>query len=289
MSITASLNFNAIGTSWQIDFLENISALKLESLKLQILTKAEEFDKIFSRFRSDSWINKVYLNPGTHKLPPQAFKLLKLNQSFYKITQGNFTPCIGQSLVETGYDADYSLIPKQVTPPPNFLQLKFNSKTLTTSEPILLDFGATGKGYLIDILTQIISKAGIVEYWVDGSGDIYNHSSQTMKIGLENPDDLSQIIAIANLKPNFSLCASAGNRRRWKNYHHILNPKTLTSPKHVLGTWVIAKTAHLADALATALFLTSPATLAQNFKFEYCLLTSQHQLLNSVKFPFEVN
>ena len=50
MSITASLNFNAIGTSWQIDFLENISALKLESLKLQILTKAEEFDKIFSRF-----------------------------------------------------------------------------------------------------------------------------------------------------------------------------------------------------------------------------------------------
>jgi len=287
MSDSTKIVFEAIGTSWQIDFFEDITEPKLIALKKKILAAAFKFDSVFSRFKPDSWVTQVYKNPGTFQLPPHAYQLLRLYRKLYDHTGGMFTPCIGQTLADAGYDAEYSLISKKLANPPKFSGVNFDNETLTTAEPVLLDFGAAGKGYLIDILTKLITKSGVVDFWVDGSGDIRNHSTKIIRIGLENPINTKQVIGVAKLEKYQSLCASAGNRRGWNDFHHIINPQSLTSPKNILGTWVVAKTCSLADALATAIFLVPPKKLLENFNFEYCLLTENFQLQNSANFPLE--
>ena len=71
------------------------------------------------------------------------------------------------------------------------------------------------------------------------------------------------------------MCASAGNRRTWGDgLHHILDASTGRPVERVAATWVLAADAMTADGLATALFFTDPARLAEEFAFDYVRMFS---------------
>jgi thiamine biosynthesis lipoprotein len=53
----------------------------------------------------------------------------------------------------------------------------------------------------------------------------------------------------------------------------------------VLATWVLANSTMMADGLATALFFTPAAKLAQQFAFEYAVLMPDMSLQHSRNFP----
>ena len=69
-----------------------------------------------------------------------------------------------------------------------------------------------------------------------------------------------------------SIAGSAGNRRKWGRFSHIIDPFKIESPKEVKATWVVADTTLLADALATALFFVRPEILKQYFNFDYYIM-----------------
>ena len=52
----------------------------------------------------------------------------------------------------------------------------------------------------------------------------------------------------------------------------FIDPAALISPRHLLSTWVVAESALLADALATALYFVPPKVLLPHFAFEYLIL-----------------
>ena len=87
---------------------------------------------------------------------------------------------------------------------------------------------------------------------------------------------------------NRSICASAGNRRTWGNFHHIISPKTLQPIKHILSAWIVADTALIADGLATAIFFTSPKKLQKYYTFEYLLLFPDFHIEKSAGFHAEL-
>jgi thiamine biosynthesis lipoprotein ApbE len=107
------------------------------------------------------------------------------------------------------------------------------------------------------------------------------------KIGLEDPENFNRVIGVVQIK-NQSLCASAGNRRKWDKYTHIINPKTLESPKNILATWVVASEAIVADAVATCLFFVSPEDLVSQFKFEHLILYADRSVNMSNNFPAQL-
>src|SRR3989344_3659400 len=150
------------------------------------------------------------------------------------------------------------------------------------TEPVLIDIGALGKGYFVDLIVAFLRKEGITNFLVDGSGDMYYQSSEnrTLKIGLEDPSDETKVIA----KVDFSggaMCSSAGNRRKWRQYHHIIDPISSESPKDILATWAIAQNTALADGLATSLFLVSPETLLPHYDFEYLIFNTARRVKQS--------
>lgn len=283
-------SFEAIGTHWQIDWPLITKSLTQKKVKDLVLARISEFDKNYSRFRSDSLVTKMSSTPGIYELPNDAKPLMDLYQDLYQKTHGLLTPLIGNTLSDAGYDASYSLVPKKtLTTPPQWEEaLSYYYPKLEIKIPVLLDFGAAGKGYLIDIVGSLLTSIGISEFTIDAGGDILHHSKDNgLRIGLEHPLNENQVIGVVTLKSG-SLCGSAGNRRVWKNYHHILSPKTLVPVRDVLAVWTQAETALIADGLATCLFLVDPQSLTQYYKFEYLVVYSDYTINKSKNFPAEI-
>lgn len=281
--------FEAIGTQWTIEVFDTLPLEDWQLLMTKVNKRIEQFDKNYSRFRKDSLVSKMSRKAGRYQVPADGFKLIKFYEDLYRLSGGLVTPLIGQILVDAGYDATYSLKPKTLSSPPAWeTVIKYDKKFVELHQPALLDFGAAGKGYLVDIIGDLLTDAGIKNWLINAGGDIMhrNTSNEAIKVGLENPLNTDQVIGIVSLN-NQSLCASAGSRRQWQKYNHIFNPVKLESPSDVLATWVIAGNTMLADGLATALFFVKAEKLAK-FDFAYAILDKNMSLNYSKNFNAEV-
>ncbi len=276
----SSVTFDAIGTRWQIDCEDVHNRLP------QIKAIIDSYDQAFSRFRPDSFISKMSQRHGTFTMPEHGYELLSFYSQMHKATGGLVTPLIGQTLSDLGYDAKYSLVPNEdisITKQWGDV-LSFNEAEISIEEPTLLDFGAAGKGQLVDLISDFLGATN-QSYCVDAGGDI--RLNQKLAIGLENPDNFDEVIGVAQLNRG-SLCGSAGNRRNWGSYNHIINPVNSQSPERIKATWVYTDTAMIADGLATCLFFSDPTELRNYFSFEFVILYSDNSAQVSDNFPGEL-
>ena len=288
--------FQAIGTSWTITSSPALTTVTLARLQRTI----DEFDLAYSRFRSDSDISRFARSAGSQELPESATDLLAFYRQLYDITEGKVSPLVGRALEHLGYDAEYSLQRRagQVSVPRWDDVLTVTGSLLTATEPVLLDVGAAGKGYLVDLLARELTESGYDEYLIDASGDIAHLGPAICRVGLEHPADPGKVIGVANLQ-NASLCGSAVNRRTWGDgLHHVIDPATGEPTSGVLATWVVAagtvspdgpaNSTMVADGLATALFFTEPSVLAGHFDFSYVRMLATGGVEYSTNFDGEL-
>jgi len=287
----AQFKFVAIGTSWQIDIYDALSPHDEEKILKTIKDRIEEFEQTYSRFRDDSLISKISREGGEYILPDDAEPMLSLYRELYALTDGLVTPLIGGLISDAGYDANYTLVPKQnLKSPPSWDDvMAYKHPVLSVKKPVSLDFGAAGKGYLIDLVGKLLEENSIKGYCIDAGGDILRKAkdNKPMRIGLENPQNTTEAVGVYELT-NGSICGSAGSRRAWGNFTHIINPKTQTSPRDIIAVWVMADSALLADALTTCLFFVPAAKIREAYKFEYVLLNKDYSVEKSEGFSGEL-
>lgn len=280
-----TLEFEAIGTHWSIELI-NCSELP-DGLASAIRKRIDVFDKDYSRFREDSLVSEMSRSAGNYLLPEDAEPMFNLYRDLFLQTNGAVTPLIGQTLVDAGYDASYSLKPKTLKKPPTWeAALSYHFPNMHMKQAALLDVGAIGKGYLVDIVADLIATYDVQNFVVDAGGDMIVRGESGIRVGLEHPDKPDEVIGVTNLTKQ-ALCASAGNRRTWDSYHHIIDPLALRSPNHLKAVWVIANSTMLADGLTTALFFCKPNDLQKHYSFEYALVKSDNSLECSRNFPAE--
>jgi thiamine biosynthesis lipoprotein len=267
----SSLHFTGIGTAWQIDTDDALP----EGVAEQVRGRVEEFDRAYSRFRSDSLVASLASAPGTVDFPPDASALFDLYDVLDEVSGGAVTPLVGRSLEHLGYDSGYSLTarPGLVVPTRWTDAVMRSGSTVTTTAPIVIDVGAAGKGYLIDLVAEVLVDSGIQSFVIDASGDLV-HRGEPLRVGLEHPFDPSKAIGVVTIE-NESLCASGSNRRVWgEGLHHILDGRTGSPTSDIIATWAVAANGLLADGLATALFFVPPARLAEHFEFDWVRMHS---------------
>lgn len=282
-------DFEAIGTKWVID-VQGKTANETRLLLKKIQEEIGDFSHIFSRFEKDSEISLAGKSKRKIKLSKKYLNLVDIYQKLYKLTGGMFSPLVGNLLVEAGYDENYSLTPTKLKPLLTWDEvLNYSSPFLEIKKPWILDFGAGGKGFLADLVGNVLKDEGITSYCIDAGGDILykTKSNEPLKVGLEHPENSTQVLGVAEII-NQSICGSSGNRRTWGKYHHIFNPKTLNSAFNVLAVWVVADTGLVADALSTSLFLVTPELLESHFEFEYLIVYPDLSLKRSKDFPGEI-
>lgn len=278
--------FEAIGTAWRIDTPAPLSEDALE----RILARIDEFDRAYSRFRPDSLVTRLAANGGAIDLPEDAVPLLDLYARLYGLTDGALTPLVGASLERLGYDAEYRLVPSgPALPSPRWEDsLTVEGARVTAAEPVLLDVGAAGKGYLVDLVAAELVSLGFPESTVDGSGDLRHSGEDPLRVALEHPYQPGKAIGVVEVTDG-ALCASAANRRAWgEGLHHILDARTGLPVRTVAATWVLADTALEADGLASALFLSDPERFEDDFDFRYVRMFTDGSAHYSADLPGEV-
>ena len=206
----AELVFEAIGTRWEIT---TPAPLDLD-VRTAVATRIEAFDRTYSRFRSDSLVSTIARAAGSWSLPPDAPPLLDLYRRLYLVTDGAVTPLVGRALTDLGYDPTYSLRPTgRATVVPAWDDvLAWDGEHLTTSVPVLLDVGAAGKGYLVDLVADVLADAGVADHVIDAGGDLRHHGADPVRVALEDPRDPRLAVGVVPLWDG-ALCASAPNRR----------------------------------------------------------------------------
>lgn len=288
MVLGSRWEFEAIGTKWVIDFFGG-ERINQDSFKKKILQEIKKFSNIFSRFDDESQVSLASKAKNEIRIPKKYLELVDIYQKLYQLTKGKFTPLVGNLLVDAGYDANYSLAPQKIRPNLKWNDaISYSAPILQVKKPVLLDFGAGGKGFLVDIIGQMFKKEGIDSFCIDAGGDILYRSKkrERLKVGLEHPANFKQVIGVVEIK-NQSICASAGNRRKWGKYHHIFDPVTLKSVDKILAVWVVADTALIADCLSTCLFLETPEKF-KDFQFEYLIIYPDLSFARSSNFPGEI-
>jgi thiamine biosynthesis lipoprotein len=280
--------FVAIGTRWTITISSALSDAEWHNLQSTLHDRIEEFDRCYSRFRADSLVSQMATKAGRYELPADGYPLLQFYERLYHATDGAVTPLIGQVMTDLGYDAAYSFHARATTAPPAWDDIiEYDEQSITLHQPALLDFGAAGKGYLVDLLGGLLAAEDVTDFTIDAGGDILQRGAEAINVGLENPQNVSEAIGTIELK-NSSLCASAGSRRAWGSYHHIIDPQSLSSPSETLATWVMADDCMTADGLATALFFVPASQLARDFRFAYATLHDDMSLEQSRNFPAKI-
>jgi thiamine biosynthesis lipoprotein len=227
---------------------------------------------------------------GTWVLPAEAGPLLSLYRTLYEATDGAVTPLVGRTLENLGYDRNYSLRATGVaTSVPRWEDtFQWDGHALTTHTPTLLDVGAAGKGYLVDLVAATLIDADISEFVIDASGDIVHSGTAPIRVALEHPRDPSKAIGVLELR-NGALCASSTSRRAWGDgLHHIIDPVTGLPTTAVIATWVRATDGLTADGLATALFFVGASRLTDTFDFTYARMFSDGRVEHSPDFDGEL-
>lgn len=266
-------DFDAIGTYWEIDTPQPLAA----SLRQAILERIARFDAVYSRFRADSLVARIAAAPagGRFEFPDDAPPLFDLYDGLYAATSGAVDPLVGRDLELLGYDPHYSLthdpiaIARYSHERPNWkADVQRQGSVIVTQRCLVIDVGAAGKGYLVDIVAGMLRDEGIDAFVVDGSGDLVHAGSEPLDVGLEHPSDPTLAIGVARLKGR-ALCASASNRRAWGPFHHVVDGRTGVPVRDIVATWVVADDALTADGLATALFFVPAERLAASFDFSF--------------------
>ncbi len=285
--MTHRISFPAIGTRWDIRVDGDVSTARWSELTSAIMARIDQFDLDYSRFRPDSLVTHMAAQAGKHRLPADGHKMLAFYEQLYRLTGGKVTPLIGATMVDAGYDATYSFRPKaKLAAPLDWDQvIRYSNNEVELARPVLLDFGAAGKGYLVDLVAELLNESGVHNYLINAGGDVAHQSATNTPaiIGLENPFDGDQAVGTVPVS-NQSIAASSGSKRKWQHFTHIIDPDSLASPDDIVATWVIAADTMTADGLATALFFTPPKPLRAHFNFQYAILRHDLRLSYSDQF-----
>ena len=283
-----------------------------ERLHGAIADLIEGYERALSRFRQDAIPAQMARasHGGRFVFPDYCKGLFDVYDRLYSATGGALDPMVGEDLTRLGYgreptfrlQADAADNLGRIHGRPTWgNDLRRQGAVLMTTGPVSLDFGAVGKGYLVDLIADLLEPR-VEEYLIDAGGDMRMRMSHPIAIAMEDPCDLSAGVGRIELSCG-SLCASAPSRRHWTDrsedaaaaglaaLHHILDAIDGRPVGRVQASWVVAgenDNGHptgLADGLSTALFLVPPDALAARFSFSCALMYADRRAVISDEFP----
>ena len=126
-----------------------------------------------------------------------------------------------------------------------------------------IGLGGVAKGYAVDRACGVLRRAGLEHFVVNSGGDLRafgTHEGQLWRAAIRDPRGPGNV-AVLPLS-NLAL-ATSGDYERYavidgRRYCHIIDPRTGRPADGCRSVSVLAPTAALADALATAVFVLGP-------------------------------
>jgi thiamine biosynthesis lipoprotein len=251
--------------------LSNQSGVLVAREALDEVDRLEQQMTVFRESSEVSHINR-HAASGPVKVEPSLFALLVRARELYRETEGAFDITAGPLTKTWGFFRREGRLPDQ--------NEVASARSLVSSEKLLLDYeartiqfersgveinlGSIGKGYALDRVAALIRKGGV-------RNALLNAGSSSMRaigrggagqsgwsIGLRHPRHQDRRLAL--LTVHDCALSTSGSEEQFfevdgKRFGHILDPRSGQPAEGVTSVTVVAQSAAVSDALATAFFV----------------------------------
>jgi thiamine biosynthesis lipoprotein len=244
----------------------------VESLEAQ-LSIYRETSEISAINRAASSV-AVRVEPALFDLLESCVELSRLTQGAFDITAGPLVKLWGLSRRQGAVPSADDLARTMATVGGDKLLLDRRNRTVRFAVPGMeLNLGSIGKGYALDRCGERLRAAGVTDFLCHGgrssilvgeTGEADNPSG--WRIGVDDPLRPGRRLAELRVR-NRAVGTSAATNQSFfhegRRYGHILDPRTGQPVEGVLQTTVLAPTAAMADALATACYVLGPRAASE--------------------------
>ena len=233
----------------------------------------EEWEQVFSRFRSDSDLNQLNRSAGKYfPAEPTLVNVIQAALCQATWTGGLVVPTMREALEVAGYDRDFDLVAplKPVSPNlakkptlPDWRQININEKGQSIFLPagMTLDLGGFAKGWAAQQAMQRLREIGPA--LMDAGGDIAisgpQADGQPWLVDIADPLQVQESLDMLALE-GCGVATSGIDHRRWLQgdvlTHHIIDPRSGEAAQTDLASvTVIAPDVIQAEAAAKAVLI----------------------------------
>ena len=255
-----------LGTIVQIVFY---SEDKEHSQKLakQCFERIEKLNRIFSNYLPDSEVSQLCAKPAAVacKVSDDLFEVIAQAQEISAATGGAFDITLGYA---TRKWRERNLAQEKDATGENQATYKDvvlnpGAKSVLLRQTLKIDLGGIAKGYIADQLMVILKKAGIKQAAVIIGGEMVFTEAPPGKVGwtvgIERPSH--QVLGMLKLS-NIALSTSGDSYQFFEKdgvrHAHLIDPSDRKPKTDRRNVAILARSAMLADAWATALRVSAP-------------------------------
>lgn len=228
----------------------------------------KEMDRQMSLWVEDSEISR--LNRGETVVISEDFRaVLQKSLLYSSLTEGAFDITVAPLIKAWGfsggtYSDSVNLDSLLQFVGMDLLAEPLQQDTLLLPRGVQVDVNAVAQGWTVDRIVHLLERKGVDRYMVEVGGEVRckgeNIHGRNWRIGIEKPEEdriAGQFQAIVALD-SMSLATSGNYRKFWvdetgQRVVHTIDPETgRPVVSNLLSASIIAESATLADALATA-------------------------------------
>lgn len=236
------------------------------------INEITRIEKLISSWDANSQTSEINRNAGIKpvKVDDELFQLIKRALKISKLTNGAFDISYASMDKIWFFDGSMTEMPSvedikksvEKVGYQNIILDELNQSVFLKFEGMKIGFGAIGKGYAADKAKILLQEKGVTSGIINASGDLNTWGKQ--------PNEKDWLVAIVNplnkekvfswMPVYNSAVVTSGNYEKYVKfnnvlYTHIIDPRTGYPATGILSVTIFTKTAELADALATSIFV----------------------------------
>lgn len=259
------------GTTWGTTY--HITYSSPDNLSTQVLEQMHRIDSTLSMFNPDSEVSRINVSTEPTRVSKSFLDVFEVSCRANRLSSGAFDPTVAPLVDLWGFGRNDRLkaSPDSAEIASSLERVGINrcsvssDSVLTKAHPLTeFDFSAVAKGYGVDCIAQVFTRARVHNYMVEVGGEIAlsgkNPRGDLWRIQIDAPitSDTLAHQRLTVLALTDCCIATSGNYRRFRTtpegtFGHTISPSTGTPvSSSTLSATVIAPSCAMADALATA-------------------------------------
>jgi thiamine biosynthesis lipoprotein len=260
-----------MGSRFDLTVVADSEAQGNEYLALAI-GEIQRIEKLISSWDPESQTSQINQQAGVRpvQVDSELFELIKRAIKISELTSGAFDISYASMDRIWRFDGSMEAMPSEESIKASVKKVGYRNIILdqqaTTvflqNQGMKIGFGAIGKGYAADKAKALLIKKDVSGGIINASGDLKAWGRQPngkdWMVAITNP--LNKKKAFAWLPIHDSAVVTSGNYEKFVRfndvrYSHIIDPRTGYPTSGIVSASVFSKSAELADALATAVFV----------------------------------
>jgi thiamine biosynthesis lipoprotein len=257
-----------MGTAIHVELWHEDAGLAKRAIDA-VMAEMHRVDRLMSPFKPDSELSRVNREAARAAVPigAEMFGLIVRSLDFSRLSDGAFD--ITYAGVGHLYDYRQGVAPDAATLQRarqavgwRHLQLDAQARTIRFAlEGVRIDLGGFAKGHVVDNSIGILRRMGIAHAVVAAGGDSHvmgDRCGRPWSIAIRDPRDQKRVVAVLPLQDT-SISTSGDYERYFERdgvrHHHLIDPKTGTSPRALQSVTILAADGLTSEALSKCVFV----------------------------------